>query len=102
MPSKPEKLNECRCSVCYKYGAIWGYFPRNTVTITTTEGAKLDPYVRSDSDGDISFNRCSHCGCMTNWWGLGAYSESTYKMGVNCRLLPEKDIEGIHRKISYM
>ena len=101
LPSKPEKLNECRCTVCYKYGAIWGYFPRNTVTVSTTDGAKVVPYVRADSDGGISFNRCSHCGCMTNWWGEGKYAEPTRKMGVNCRLLPEKDIEGIPRKVNY-
>jgi len=101
MPSKPVKLNECRCSVCYKYGALWGYFQRDTVTVTTAEGANLVPYVRADTEGGLSFNHCSHCGCMTNWWGLGPYSEPTRKMGVNCRLLPEKDIEGIPRKVEY-
>ena len=101
LPSKPEKLNECRCTVCYKYGAIWGYFQRDTVTVTAAEGASIVPYVRTDSDGDISFNRCSHCGCMTNWWGVGQYSGPKERMGVNCRQLPEKEIEGIPRKVSY-
>jgi len=101
LPSKPTKLNECQCSVCYKYGAMWGYYTRGDVTVTTTVGTKLDKYVRDDegADGDISFNRCGHCGCMTHWWGTDPYDGDDHQMGVNCRLLPMSAIEGVERKL---
>lgn len=102
MPSKPAKLNECHCSVCYKYGALWGYFPRNDVVVTTAGDTKLQAYVRDDkgSDGHLSFNRCGYCGCMMLWWGEGEYAGPEHKMGVNCRMLPKHDIEGIERRVS--
>jgi hypothetical protein len=99
LPSKPEKLNECHCTVCYKYGALWGYFQRNEVVIITGT-TQLQDYVREDSDGDIAFNRCKHCGCMMFWWGLGKYAGVEHKMGVNCRMLPEGEIEGIEKSVS--
>jgi hypothetical protein len=101
LPSLPTQLNECRCTVCYKYGAIWAYFPRNEVRISIAEDAKIEEYVRKDGGGDISFNRCSNCGCMTHWWGVGErFGGGDVKMGVNCRLVPEKEIFGIERRIS--
>jgi hypothetical protein len=65
LPSKPSKLKECLCSVCFKYGSLWAYFLRRDVEIITTPGTTIQAYIRDDSDGDISFNRCGHCGCMT-------------------------------------
>jgi len=101
LPSPPDKLNECRCTVCYKYGALWAYFPRDTLAVATAEGGTVEAYVRADSDGYLSFNRCGHCGGMTHWLGLGEYAGPKRKAGVNCRLLPEKDIEGIPREVNY-
>ena len=100
MPSRPKQLSECHCTVCYAYGALWAYFTRNMVTVTVKEGAKIHQYIRDDLEccGDLSFNRCSKCGCMTHWQGEGEYSDGDHEMGVNCRLLPEKEIEGIARK----
>lgn len=102
LPSKPTKLNECHCTVCYKYGALWAYFPRSDVLVTTAADTKLQAYIRDDkgADGDISFNRCGHCGCMVIWWGEGEHAGPEHKMGVNCRMLPKDEIEGIERKIS--
>ena len=68
--------------------------------ITTADDATLVPYIRGDAAGNISFNRCSHCGCMLCWRGEGAYSGPTHKMGVNCRMLPESEIEGVEMKVS--
>jgi hypothetical protein len=100
LPSKPTSLLECHCTVCYKYGALWAYFPRNDVVVTTASDTTLQPYIREDADGDISFNRCSHCGCMVCWKGEGKYAGPEHKMGVNCRMLPETEIEGIEKKQS--
>lgn len=100
--SKPEKLNECRCTVCYAYGALWAYFPRREVSVTTRHGVAVQKYVRSgEGFGDLSFNRCSQCGCMTHWLGEGERDGPEKKMGVNCRMLPESAIEGVPRRVSY-
>ncbi|KAI1125369.1 hypothetical protein F5Y10DRAFT_247268, partial [Nemania abortiva] len=36
LPRPPEDINECHCSVCYKLGALWAYYPRDEVTVTTS------------------------------------------------------------------
>jgi hypothetical protein len=100
LPSKPEKLNECHCTVCYKYGALWAYFARNEVKVTVAADTQLQDYTRDDSTVDISFTRCGHCGCMLFWRGFGKYAGPENKMGVNCRMLPESEIEGIEKKVS--
>lgn len=94
MPSPPLRVNECKCSACHRYGAIWAYFPRADVNVFVNnptaapgpegtikskvsasptqgeeEGSGLRGYVREDPDGDgsIGFYFCEHCGCMTHW-----------------------------------
>ena len=56
LPFKPEKINECHCTVCYKYGALWGYFKRDKIVIKAGENL-LVGYVREDSKGDLDFIR---------------------------------------------
>jgi hypothetical protein len=99
LPSKPTYLNECHCTVCYKYGALWAYFKRPDVTVLSG-AAQLQKYIREDSGGDISFNRCSYCGCMVLWYGEGKFAGPEHKMGVNCRMLPESELKGIEKRIS--
>lgn len=89
LPSPPTKTNECRCSVCYRYGALWAYYHRDDVNTlvhilapsaesqaghraqptSSSAGATsgLGSYVREDGDGDIAFFFCSRCGCLTHW-----------------------------------
>ena len=100
LPSRPADLNECHCTVCYKYGAMWAYFDPETVDTKVSDGATLEGYIRSDEDSrrDISFNRCSHCGCMMTWRGVGKM-EGIKRMGVNCRMVPEEHVEGIARRM---
>jgi len=99
-------LNECRCTVCYKYGAIWGYFHRGDVKIEVAQDATVVPYLRyepPECNGNLSFNRCSHCGCMTHWLIEKPFASDpdSDEMGVNCRMLTEKEIEGWPRNVSY-
>ncbi|KAJ0106822.1 glutathione-dependent formaldehyde-activating gfa [Diaporthe amygdali] len=92
MPSLPAKINECRCSVCYRYGALWAYFHLDDVNVIVNVQASrpapkdsparrepliskgenedsncLQLYVRTDGDGDIGFHFCGNCGCLTHW-----------------------------------
>jgi len=123
-------INECRCSVCYKYGALWGYFARDSVKVSTlsptgehSSDPMMDGYVRAtdDSDGggaagDLTFQRCANCGVVTHWWAIkgkhdfegdvvwedaeGRGGKDVEKMGVNMRLVPEKEVLGMERKVS--
>lgn len=101
LPSKPTIFNECHCTVCYKYGALWAYYTRSDVTVNVAEDTKLEPYIREDSNGVISFNRCAHCGCMTHWWGTAKFAGPGNKMGINCRLVPESDVKDIDKRVSF-
>lgn len=92
IPSLPTKINECRCSICYRYGAQWAYYhfedvnvivnvhasrsapkdsPIHQDTPTAREGDEgrncLQYYVRDDSDGHLAFYFCGNCGCLTHW-----------------------------------
>ncbi|ROW07496.1 hypothetical protein VPNG_07112 [Cytospora leucostoma] len=110
MPTHPSKVNECQCTICYRYGALWSYFPQDDVNIyvnitkpaSPSEGISkaqestgssqgpdgrsgLKSYVRSDGDGRIGFFFCEHCGCMTHWAmtgkGLAYLREKAEKKG---------------------
>ncbi|KAI0471649.1 Mss4-like protein [Xylariaceae sp. FL0804] len=118
LPEPPTSLNECRCSLCWKYGALWAYYLRRKVTVTVAATTTTDPpgqqqggrtaYVRSDGagSGQGSFHFCSRCGCVTHWWGCGLDGGSNpggddEVMGVNARMLPERALEGVERSVSY-
>lgn len=103
IPRKPEKLNQCRCTVCYKYGCLWGYFKTFEVKVTMAEGTHLDEYVRSDegSQGCVSFDRCSHCGCLVTWSGKGDWEGPDKRKGVNCRMLPLDVVDTITKETTF-
>lgn len=93
LPAPPAKTNECRCSVCYRYGALWAYYPEEEVNVLVNvpdrppaaldRGAVAGPpapdptassgsgglrsYVRGDGHGRIAFCFCGRCGCLTHW-----------------------------------
>ncbi|KAJ9132957.1 hypothetical protein NKR19_g9200 [Coniochaeta hoffmannii] len=105
LPSPPTKINECRCSICYRYGALWAYYPRADVLVTSEEPGGMRSYVREDecARGSIGFWSCGRCGCLTHWWIEPKHAERNpelTKMGVNTRMLPESMLEGVERKIS--
>ena len=107
VPSLPAKLNECRCTVCYKYGGLWAYYPRGDVVLTVAasdDKAGLASYIRRDFEGagGQEFARCGHCGCMTHWWDLPPNDGGDREMGVNLRMLPEKELDGIPREVTYV
>lgn len=109
IPSKPAMINECRCSVCYKYGAQWGYFILKTVIITESDGASRVRYIREDM-GDhegvtLAFSHCSVCGTVTDWTGLPPSRDGDdKKLGVNMRTFGEDDkvTGGVRREVNYL
>jgi hypothetical protein len=84
-PSPAKPLNECLCSICRRYGALWAYFDQEEVQI---EGGPTEFYVWGDKG--IEFHRCKKCGCMTHWEPA---DKTGKRIGVNCRMLEREDVE---------
>lgn len=103
MPSHPKYVNECHCSICYRYGALWTYFGHiDDVVIITAKEPGLTGYLRSEPEAERinKFYFCSHCGCLTHW-GPGEkpkVRDDGPGVGVNCRMLPPKLLEGVERE----
>jgi hypothetical protein len=91
LPELPKILNECRCSLCFKYGVLWSYPPRNKVTIINNDSAssKADADYYCWGDRNTNFYRCNKCGCVTHWISRSRLDDdySPGLMGVNCRML---------------
>lgn len=77
----PEEVNECNCSICRRYGALWAYYAPAQVQIIAAKGA-MDCYCWGDKS--IGFHRCLDCGCVTHW---AAFDPHVPHMGVNARLM---------------
>jgi hypothetical protein len=78
----PADVNDCNCSICRRYGTLWGYYQRPQVRFAAGNGP-TDIYIWGDRR--IEFHRCRGCGCVTHW---SAVDRSEERMGVNARLMP--------------
>jgi len=63
-PDSPDSLTSCNCSVCNRYGALWGYFKPNEVKISC-DSAAFGKYTWGDEY--LSFCHCKKCGCVTHY-----------------------------------
>jgi hypothetical protein len=81
IPCPPERVTNCNCSICRRYGTLWGYFDQPEVLIEAAAGA-TNEYAWGDKS--IAFVRCATCGCVTHWRPLPGRRKSL-RMGVNVR-----------------
>lgn len=79
--SLPRQVTQCNCSVCRRYGTLWGYYRRSAVSITAPRGALESYSVRARG---LKFVRCRTCGCVIRWLRPGAHRD--LRMGINMRL----------------
>lgn len=91
-PTPTEKLNECHCTICRRYGALWAYYNPKDVQI---EGPKTDTYQFGEKNND--FHRCPSCGCMTH--ETDAKDENATEMGVNCNMLEKEELRRFERTV---
>lgn len=80
VPRRPRSVTNCSCSVCRRYGTLWGYYKAGQVRIMGEPDASSG-YTRGART--IRFVRCATCGCVTHWEPLVA--ERGDRMGVNMR-----------------
>ncbi|USP07210.1 aldehyde-activating protein [Vibrio sp. LQ2] len=81
IPRLTTTATECNCSICRRYGALWGYFTQPEVKVID-QGAGLEQYVWGDQC--IEFQRCKGCGCVTHY--KAAPGTGSERLAVNYRM----------------
>ena len=84
--SPPAYLNQCHCSVCRRYGVLWGYYRPDQVRLRCEPDATQ---VYTWGDRNLEFHRCRACGCVTHWTDI---DRTASRMAINGRLLDPADI----------
>ncbi len=59
IPRPPEKVTNCNCSICRRYGTLWGYFEQPEVLVEAAPGATHE---YSWGDNSLAFVRCAVTG----------------------------------------
>ncbi|MED5621966.1 GFA family protein [Ideonella sp. BN130291] len=80
VPSAPEELTNCNCSLCRRLGGLWAYYPADTVKVHG-HPENTDEYIQGDRT--LRTVRCKTCGCTTHWEALDPAKVT--KIGVNMR-----------------
>ena len=75
------EVNDCNCSICRRYGALWAYYPRFAGAVRGRDRASRHLPL---GDRSLEFHRCRTCGCVTHW---SAVDRTYERMGVNARLM---------------
>ena len=93
IPRKPKQFTDCNCSICRKYGALWAYFLKKFLKISTKEKNSLLYSVESNN-GRMRIAYCKFCGCVTHYdWGKKQRLDKM--MAVNGRIFDLDLLESI-------
>ena len=89
IPRLPESITSCNCSLCYRIGALWGYYTLDEVNI------RFDGEVLKYLWGDRSMTiySCAHCGSTTHYVAVGEAPD--VRVGVNLRMAPRELVEAV-------
>ena len=85
----PADVNDCDCSICHRYGALWAYYHPSQVRFETGSGP-TEVYMWGDRM--LGFHRCRSCGCITHW---SAVAQTWPCMGVNARMMPPEVLASV-------
>lgn len=89
VPRKPEYLNSCDCTLCFRLGGLWGYFDPAEVTVT----GETKAFRRSDVEVWLQTNFCPTCSAVVSWTAVRELE--TPRMGVNMRLFDPDQLVGL-------
>ena len=89
LPGKPEFLNSCDCTLCFRLGTLWGYFDPAEVTV---EG-ETRAFVRDDIEVWLQTNFCPNCSAVVSWTARRDLGRPL--MGVNMRLFEPDALIGL-------
>jgi hypothetical protein len=87
VPGRPEYLNSCNCTLCFRLGTLTGYFPLDQVMIT----GETREFRRSDIEVYLTNHFCPTCSAVVGWTSIEPYD----RMGVNMRLFDPEELLGI-------
>ncbi len=80
VPSRPDTVTLCNCSICRRLGALWAYYKVGTVRVTG-HPENTNSYIWGDKT--LRTVRCRRCGCVTHWEPLSLAAGG--RMAVNVR-----------------
>jgi hypothetical protein len=80
LPSLPETLIDCNCSICRRYGALWAFYTMDSVRVHGHPEGTIE-YIWGQKT--IKTMHCRTCGCVTHWESLDTASDN--RVGVNMR-----------------
>ena len=90
VPSAPETVSICNCSICTKIGGVWSYYNPAEVKLKSSRDT-IDTYIWGDKS--IQTCRCTNCGCTTHWESIDP--GLTERMGINARMMTAIDLDKI-------
>jgi len=83
-PHLPEHLARCTCSICRRYGALWGEVDPAATELSKSDQAR--EYLTGDKT--LAFVFCGRCGNLSHWRSLPGHGD---RMKLNFRLAdPER------------
>ena len=88
-PKFPTEITRCNCSICNRLGALWAYYPENTVSIDVES---LLTYTWGEKK--IKFHRCGICGCTTHYSSVE--DNGFAQIAINTRMSEYEQIKSIH------
>jgi len=94
IPELTESGTSCNCSICSRYGSVWGYFTEAEVKVTAVEPG-IHPY--SHGDKQLVFNSCEVCGCTTHYTMVEAGPQT--RLAVNYRMFGEDVLKKLKIRI---
>ena len=86
----PRYGNACQCSLCRRYGVIWGYYHPADVRIQAAPDARA---FYAWGEKNLSFGRCAACGTVTDW--QETRDPAPTRMGINLRLFEPADLASV-------
>lgn len=90
VPELPENLIQCTCSICRRYGALWGFYTRTSAKINCDPDS-VTAYIWHDKV--IEFYHCNTCGCLTHYEGIE--KTSSERIAINFRMFKPSEYAGL-------
>ena len=90
MERLPHSVTSCNCSICYRLGAIWGYYHPAKLN-ASSDSAPLANYTWGKKH--MRFFHCPLCGCVTHYETTEASGNNW--VGVNFRMMDATVIDSV-------
>jgi hypothetical protein len=86
----PGQATACNCTICRRYGVIWGYGYDNEDVHVSGE-----TQVYAWGEKSIGFHFCASCGCVAYWRSIEPNAQGRRRVGFNLRLAEPETVGAI-------